>query len=153
MVAKLRRTQDNLFVLGTSAIVFGLWNLIKFAIYYFFAFNEIKESAGDKYYLITAIVVWVIVFFSFLIRCFIGFSARAEGKGKRKNVVYLVFAGMIALVYFCIIAFEVVYFIVRYDHIFTMIITLIIDVTSFVFLVELIVNSIKIRKLRKDVSE
>lgn len=153
MGAKIRRTQDNLFVLGTSVVVFGLWNLIKFAIYYFVASNEIKEASGEKYYLITSIVCWVIFFFSFVLRCFIGFSARAEGKGKRKNVVYLVFAGMIALVYFCVIAFEVAYFIVRHDHIFTMIVTLIIDVTSLVFLVELIVNSIRIRKLRKDVSE
>lgn len=153
MEAKTRQTQDNLFVLGTSVIVFGLWNLIKFAIYYFVASNEIKETVGDKYYLITAIMCWVVFFFSFALRCFIGFSARAEGKGKRKNAVYLVFAGMIALVYFCVIAFEVAYIIIRHEHIFSMIITLIIDATSLVFLVELIVNSIKIRKLRKDVSQ
>lgn len=151
--AKIRRTQDNLFVLGTSVIVFGLWNLIKFVIYFFAAFNDIKGTVGEEYFLITVIMSWAIFVFSFVLRCFIGFSARAEGKGKRKNVVYLVFAGMIALVYFCVIAVEGAYLILRHNHIFSMIITLIIDITSFVFLVELIVNSIKIRKLRKGVSE
>lgn len=153
MGAKIRRTQDNLFVLGTSVIVFGLWNVIKFMIYFFVSSDDLKKSAGDKYYLITAIILWSIIFIGFLFRCFIGFSARAEGKGKRKSVLYLVLAGITAFVYCTVIAIEIVYLIAHYDHIFTMIVTLIIDVTSFVFLVELIVNSIKVRKLRKDVSE
>ena len=85
-----------------------------------------------------------------MLRCFIGLSARAEGKGKRKSVLYLVFTGIIMLVYSFLIIFEAVYFMVQLKHIFTMIVTLIIDVTSLVFLIELMINSIRIRKLRKD---
>ena len=153
MGAKIRRTQDNLYVLGTSVIVFGMWNLLKFAIYFFVSPSEIKKETGDENYFIAVIVLWSMFFVSFLLRCFIGFSARAEGKGKRKSVFYLVLAGIIALVYCTLIAFEAAYFIAEHNHIFTSVVTLIIDVTSLVFLIELMVNSIKIRKLRKDVSE
>lgn len=153
MGAKIRRTQDNLYVLGTSVIVFGMWNLLKFAIYFFVSPGEIKKETGDENYFIAVIVLWSMFFVSFLLRCFIGFSARAEGKGKRKSVFYLVLAGIIALVYCTLIAFEAAYFIAEHNHIFTSVVTLIIDVTSLVFLIELMVNSIKIRKLRKDVSE
>lgn len=153
MGAKIRRTQDNLYVLGTSVIVFGMWNLLKFAIYFFVSPGEIKKETGDENYFIAVIVLWSMFFVSFLLRCFIGFSARAEGKGKRKSVLYLVLAGIIALVYCTLIAFEAAYFIAEHNHIFTSVVTLIIDVTSLVFLIELMVNSIKIRKLRKDVSE
>ena len=93
------------------------------------------------------------IFISFLIRCYVGFSARSEGKGKHKSVLYLVFAGLITFVYFFVIVCECVYFVVGNERIVTVIVTLIIDVTSLVFLVELMVNSIKIRKLRKDGSK
>ena len=145
METKVRRTQDNLFIMGTSVIVFGLWDLIKFTVYFFVNSDEIKQASGEKYFMLSVIVVWTIFFVSFLLRCFIGFSARAEGKGKRKSILYLICAGMIALVYFSIIVFEVSYFITDQENIITAIVTLIIDITSLVFLVELIVNSIKIR--------
>lgn len=150
MEAKIRRTEDNLFVLGTSVIAFGLWNLIKFTVYFFFNSDDLKQAVDEKYFMFSVIVVWVIFFISFLLRCFIGLSARAEGKGKRKSVLYLVFTGIIMLVYSFLIIFEAVYFMVQFEHIFTMIVTLIIDVTSLVFLIELMINSIRIRKLRKD---
>lgn len=153
MGAKIRRTQDNLYVLGTSVIVFGMWNLLKFTIYFFVSSDEFKKETGDEKFFIAVILLWSMLFISFLLRCFIGFSARAEGKGKRKSVFYLVLAGIIALVYCALIAFETAYFIAEHNNIFTSIVTLIIDVTSLVFLIELMVNSIRIRKLRKDVSE
>lgn len=153
MGAKIRRTQDNLYVLGTSVIVFGMWNLLKFTIYFFVSSDEFKKETGDEKFFIAVILLWSMLFISFLLRCFIGFSARAEGKGKRKSVFYLVLAGIIALVYCTVIPFEVAYFIAEHNHIFTSVVTLIIDVTSLVFLIELMVNSIRIRKLRKDVSE
>ena len=153
MGAKIRRTQDNLYVLGTSVIVFGMWNLLKFTIYFFVSSDEFKKETGDEKFFIAVILLWSMLFISFLLRCVIGFSARAEGKGKRKSVFYLVLAGIIALVYCTLIAFETAYFIAEHNQIFTSIVTLIIDVTSLVFLIELMVNSIRIRKLRKDVSE
>ena len=153
MEAKIRRTQDNLFVLGTSVIAFGLWNLIKFAVYFFVNSDDIKQAAGEKYFILSVILIWTIFFVSFLLRCFIGFSARSEGKGKRKSIFYLICTGIIMLVYFLIIVFEIFYFIVEFQHLLTMIVTLIIDITSLVFLIELMINSIRIRKLRKDVSK
>ncbi|MCR5653137.1 MAG: hypothetical protein K6F88_04980 [Ruminococcus sp.] len=153
MEAKIRRTQDNLFVLGTSVIAFGLWNLIKFTVYFFFNSDDIKQAVDEKYFIFSIIVTWVMFFISFLLRCFIGISARAEGKGKRKSVLYLVFTGIIMSVYFLIIVFETFFFIFQLEHIFTMVVTLIIDITSFMFLLELMINSIRIRHLRREVSK
>ena len=153
MEAKIRRTQDNLFVLGTSVIAFGLWNLIKFTVYFFFNSDDIKQAVDEKYFMFSIIVTWVMIFISFLLRCFIGISARAEGKGKRKSVLYLVFTGIIMSVYFLIIVFETFFFIFQLEHIFTMVVTLIIDITSFMFLLELMINSIRIRHLRREVSK
>ena len=151
--AKNRRTEDNLFVLGTSVMAFGLWNLIKFTVYFFVNAEDIKQVAGEKYFMFAVIITWTIFFISFLLRCFIGFSARAEGKGKRKNVFYLVLTGIIIFVNLTLIIFETVYFSTQLEYIFTMIVTLIIDITSFMLLLELMINSIRVRKLRKDGSK
>lgn len=153
MEAKIRRTQDNLFVLGTGVIAFGLWNLLKFAIYFFAAYGEIKQAVGNEHVVLYIIVLWGLFLCSLSLWCFVGISARAEGKGKRKRIIYLVFAGIITLAYFCAIVLEIIYLIVYRQRIFLMVVSLVIDITSFVFLVEMIVNSIKIRKLRKVVSE
>lgn len=112
-----------------------------------------KQLVGEENFITFILVLYSIFLGGFLLRCFVGFSARAEGKGKRKSVVYLVFAGLITLVFLFIIIVEIYYLAVYRRSIFSMTVSLIIDITSLVFLVELIVNSIKIRKLRKVVSE
>ena len=85
----------------------------------------------------------------FLMRCFIGFSARTEGKGKNKGVFYLVITVLLILIYAFNIVVEIIGYITFPPALLTMVVTLLIDVTSAAMLVELFVSSVKLRKLRR----
>ena len=79
----------------------------------------------------------------------IGMSARAEGRGKRKSALYLFMVGWIIFVSTIAILLEL-YSLSKLKDWFEIIVTLIIDLTRYVFLIELMVYSISLRKLRKE---
>ena len=148
MKALQNKTEVNLISIGNGVIFFGLWTFLKIILSYFLIDSTTTENIqGASYVLLTVIVCVFAVFFA-LIHCYIGLSARSEGNGKNKSPVYLIVAGILVLLTAATIIFEVVAVINSYFS-FSMIISIIIDGTSEVFLIELMFNSIKIRKIRK----
>lgn len=144
----IRKTEINLSTVGNGVILFGIWTLVKFLLTAVFTAENSDEKAA-----LFSLSAWILTIAEFALRCYIGFSARAEGKGKQKRVVYLVFTAFLIFIYLPIIILEIFMLFILPDYIFNLIITLIIDVTSVTFLFELMINSIRLRKLRKLQSE
>ena len=143
MGAKTRRLENNLVTLGTGVIAFGLWAFIKLILTVILLGSAYYEDAGEEDQLAAVISTWVIA---------MGMSARAEGKGKHVKPVYLFFAGMICVYSLAIILLEAFYLITDFidiDDPLILVITIFIDVTRMVFLIQLIYSSVALRKIRK----
>ena len=98
---RLRKSQNTLIVVGAGIMMFGLWTVVK-SLGMVFLDPEILMAdartiaAGSgglvtERLLFTAmlVVVAVYLFFGLTARCIIGFSAIAEGRGRRRGKVYL----------------------------------------------------------------
>lgn len=149
MNAKARKAEVNLKSLGTGVILFGAWTFIKFAVsYLIYGFGN-NDLLDDNTTVIFNVIVWSVIAVAFLIRLYIGRSAHSESEGKRKHIFYLILTG--SLVFIDILAIIAEFYLMFTEDygILSMLITILIDVTSVVIMIELMVNAITIRKLRK----
>ena len=151
MDVKIRRLESNLSTIGTGIISFGFWGFLKFILSYLFLGAQSVGIDGDEYITVVAIFVWAVAILIPLVYLWIGMSARAEGRGKRKSALYLFMVGWIIFVSTIAILMEL-YSLSKLKDWFEIIVTLIIDLTRYVFLIELMVYSISLRKLRKEQS-
>lgn len=151
MDVKIRRLESNLTTIGTGIIAFGFWGFLKFILSYLFLGAQSVGIDGDEYITVVAIFVWAVAILIPLVYLWIGMSARAEGRGKRKSALYLFMVGWIIFVSTIAILLEL-YSLSKLKDWFEIIVTLIIDLTRYVFLIELMVYSISLRKLRKEQS-
>ena len=147
----IRRLENNLATLGGGIIAFGFWAFVKFALSFMpgtSAWDYVEEALRTA----VTIITWMIAALIALIYLWVGLSARAEAAGKRKSVLYLIAIGFIIIFSTAILVLEVSSVFTEFEHLFRLIIALIIDVTRLVFLVELLASSIKLRVLRKQLS-
>ena len=149
MDVKIRRLESNLSTIGTGIIAFGFWGFLKFILSYLFLGAQSVGIDGDEYKTVIAVFVWAVAILIPLVYLWIGMSARAEGRGKRKSALYLFMVGWIIFVSTIAILLEL-YSLSKLKDWFEIIVTLIIDLTRYVFLIELMVYSISLRKLRKE---
>lgn len=156
MGVKTRRLENNLVTLGTGVIAFGLWAFIKLILTVILLGSAYYEDAGEEDQLAVVISTWVIAALTVLMYVWLGMSARAEGKGKHVKPVYLFFAGMICAYGFAMILLEAYYLITDFidiDDPLILVITIFIDVTRMIFLIQLIYSSVALRKIRKQAKE
>ncbi len=106
MGAKTRRLENNLVTLGTGIIAFGLWAFIKLLLTVMFLGSAYFADSPEEQRLAVVIATWVVAVLTLLMYVWIGLSARAEGKGKRKKPVYLFVVGMISVYGFVMILIE-----------------------------------------------
>ena len=151
MDVKIRKLESNLTTIGTGVIAFGFWGFLKFILSYLFLGAQSVGIDGDEYITVIAVFVWAVAILIPLVYLWIGMSARAEGRGKRKSALYLFMVGWIIFVSTIAILMEL-YSLSKLKDWFEIIVTLIIDLTRYVFLIELMVYSISLRKLRKEQS-
>lgn len=151
MDVKIRKLESNLTTIGTGIIAFGFWGFLKFILSYLFLGAQSVGIDGDEYITVIAVFVWAVAILIPLVYLWIGMSARAEGRGKRKSALYLFMVGWIIFVSTIAILLEL-YSLSKLKDWFEIIVTLIIDLTRYVFLIELMVYSITLRKLRKEQS-
>ena len=152
MGAKTRRLENNLVTLGSGIIAFGLWAFIKLILTVIFLGNVYFQDFGEEDRLSVVIATWVFAVLTLLMYVWLGMSARAEGKGKRKKSIYLFFVGIISVYSLAMILFEVFYLIIEFNEIedpLTLFVSIIIDATRMIFLIELIYFSVSLRKIRK----
>ena len=93
---EIRRLQDNLTIVGSGIILFGVWTAVKVIGSVFMLKNEtitalkempnLTEDIPDDIIFYVLIVMSVIFFLiDILLRSYIGLSAIREGRGSRKR--------------------------------------------------------------------
>ena len=150
MDAKIRKIEINLITLGTCVIIFGVWTLVKLIISYLFINTEGFTDLTSEQALISYIIIWAFVAVSFLLNCYVGLSARALGKGKKRNSFFLVVAGTIVFFRTIIVAAEIAMAIFSDTGFISLITSAFIDSTTIVILIELMVNSIRLKNIGKE---
>lgn len=148
MSAIKNKIEINLITTGTGLMFFGLWTFIKFFLTTVFLGIEYDDNTSDEVKLIATIITIIAVAIVSALFCYVGLSARAEGKGKKKSVVYLIVNGFILFFHILIIILEAAALLFG-ENILTIIITMIIDATAAVLMSEVMINSIKLRKIRR----
>ena len=148
MSAIKNKIEINLITTGTGLMFFGLWTFIKFFLTTVFLGVEYDDNTSDEVKLIATIIAIIAVAIVSALFCYVGLSARAEGKGKKKSVVYLIVNGFILFFHILIIILETVSLLFGVN-IFTIVVTIIIDATAAVLMLEVMINSIKLRKIRR----
>lgn len=161
---QIRKYENALIISGMGVIAFGLWSIVKTAAYFVFdpanvqkavqAFN-IEESA-DYTSAIGPIVLVGIFFalvFDLMLRVYVGRSAirQARGRGNR------IFSVIVAIILALLLINEMVYRIwmmLMGESISTsldgILVSWIIDMTSFLAMVEVIYSSIRLQRLRRE---
>ena len=166
----LRKSEKNLVTVGFGIMIFGVWNVIKTFSVLFLNQNAIvnlikgyTEEDLNKYVsdstIFTFIFIWFILFMSVgvIARLYIGCSAIFVGRYKRKKSLYI----PITIIYIICSLGEFYY---DFNDIFfnpdsistnletrdSPIVTLIIEITSMVMMVELVVLSRRIRRIRRE---
>jgi len=152
MDIKMRKAEINLKSLGTGVMLFGAWTFIKLALscLIYGIGDQLDESLDQAVVIIVNVIVWGFIVLLFLMHLYIGQSARRESEGRRKRAFYLFLTGAVVMINAAAIATEVFMIVTQHEEILTMLITVLIDVTSVAILIELIVNALALRKLRRE---
>ena len=148
MDVKIRKTEINLITIGTGVIVLAAWTLVKFLITYFFIGLNLGDDSSSNN-IVTYVLIWSFSIISFLLNGYVGFSARALGNGKNKHSFFIFVAGLIVFFRIVVVIIELIAAFISLGDFIDLIISAFIDITTIVFLVELIVNSIRLKKMRK----
>ena len=161
---QIRKDQNTLIVVGTGTIIFGLWTMAKMLGMVFILRKETIAALKENYEGVAEIpdnfVFWGILVMTFIImavilavRTYVGMSAISEGRGKRKGILYLLFAMIMvaASIYYLVAGISTVDAPEQMGA-FTRdqsISALIIEATSMVMTIEMIVSALRIRKLTR----
>lgn len=149
---KLRRYQNLLTVSGLGVIVFGLWSVIKTLLVLFMqedTLDDIPDSTVIR--VIFFAILGVVLLVDLLLRLFVGLSARAEGFGKKKSVVYIIFAFLLAIV--SLVSVVMIFFDMDETSIDELIVSVIVEGTSLIVVIELLVAAFNVKKLKKELGE
>ena len=172
---KLRKYENILAISGVAVIAFGVWTIIKSAFYLLLQpfdieifippeqLAEMEAEMGPNVDILTSGVIvgaiFFILFLDLLLRFYIGRSAYADGRArKRKRVIYVIVAIIMAVAFANGIWVTVSNLFfgepteqsegVEYMRgVFT---SVLLDMTSLLALIELIVSAIQVRRLRKE---
>ena len=153
---KMRRYQNLLTISGLGVIAFAVWSVMKTIM--LFAMRkelliDVLAASDDMTFKVTLISILVLILLvDFLVRLYVGLSARAEGFGKKKGYVYIIFAILLALT--SLGAVVMTFFnISPGSSVAELVVSVIVEATSIVVVIELLVASFNVKKLRKELTE
>lgn len=160
MEREIRRCQDHLISIGTGVSLFGIWTVIRIVMSIIverrFIMSEIQKSTEEDPVLVMTVLCLIAVLLSILIlsiHLYIGLSARREGLDEKKRTGYLIVNGLFIIIYCIAITAELICFRKAFYSIADGIITIFIDITMLVTLVELMFNAVRVRKLSGQLTE
>lgn len=149
---KMRRYQNLLTVSGLGVIIFGLWSVLKTILLLFMRDEVLGVLSNDPHTLAATLAgIGAILLIDIVIRLFVGLSARAEGFGKKKGYAYIVFAVLMAIA--STTSLVMVFFDANYKSITEMVVAVIVEVTSLIVTIELLVAAFTVKKLKKELGE
>ena len=149
---KMRRYQNLLTVSGLGVIIFGLWTVLKTILLLFLQEDMLDDLPDGLFYRVLFLtLVGGGLLIDFLIRLFVGLSARAEGFGKKKGYGYIVVAILIAIA--SLASLVLIFFDTGDRSILELIVSFIVEATSMIATVELLVAAFTVKKLKKELGE
>lgn len=171
---RIRKSGSTLVIVGTGIMIFGVWAALKsFSLLLLRERQTIQELRGyapedapyinDKVLLTATIVgVTVYVLIELAVRAFVGFSAIAEGRGKKSGSMYIVFTFILILLTLSSVITEVYVLIigaaggfkealngVEHTTELDVLTSLVIDLTSMVLMVQMVVSAFRLKKYKK----
>ena len=159
MEREIRRYRDHLVSIGTGVSLFGLWSVIKAILTIIMDpsdYTEIPENTVlDPFVQLVIIICAVVIVLGIILalHLYIGLSARAEGLGKKKKMLYLVFTGLVIGIYMVSIISEIAMFSEIFTDYMSGAVTIFIDITTLVTLIELERAAYKVRTLSRQLVE
>jgi NADH:ubiquinone oxidoreductase subunit 6 (subunit J) len=157
MKMRLRRNQNYLVMIGTGVIILGFWSVIKTVMFLILepqditGFSSTVQVSGMPIHTSYLILV-VLLGIELAVRLFVGLSARSEGFGSRQRPVYVVFAILLSLFHLAAIVASIGSGFRFYDNPMDAAVSLLMDLTSLVTLVELVNSVFKVRWLSRELS-
>ena len=153
MDARIRKLEINQMTLGAGVALFALWTFVRMALQLFVFNDELIKGFTEQEKIVVYLMVGGLSALILLNQLFVGLSARGEGKGKRKRIIYLIFDGIQICISVVFTVLEVYMLFTPGDEgILSMVASIVIEITLGVCLVEVMVNSIQLRKIRKSLS-
>lgn len=164
---EIRKSQNTLIVVGTGTILFGVWTMVKMVGLLFLLRDEtiadFRSGFSDLDGISDAGLFWGTVALTFIIsamalaaRAYIGMSAISEGRGKRRSIVYLLITGIMIVLGIWSLGTDLANMGSR-EQLGALtasqsLTASIIEATSLIMMTEMVISSLKIRKLtrRKD---
>ena len=149
---KMRRYRNLLTVSGLGVIIFGLWSVLKTILLLFMKEGILSEIPDDTFVRVMFfLILGGILLVDVLIRLYVGLSARAEGFGKKKGYGYVVIAILMALA--SLTSLVLIFFDSNEQSIWELIVSVIVEATSLVVTIELLVAAFTVKKLKKELGE
>ncbi|SCW31194.1 hypothetical protein SAMN02910456_00471 [Ruminococcaceae bacterium YRB3002] len=166
-MVKVRQCKNTLIILGQGITLFTIWSVIKVLGTLFlersYYLELIREESGpdssafiDNIAFVILVIATVIVLLIMVsVRLYVARSAIEEGNGRRRNILYILLA-------FCIIISNILsltkmiteYVLFLTDHISDTeysFISILIEITSMIMVVELIISAIRLRKHQRSI--
>lgn len=155
---KLRRFENLLVLSGSGVIIFGLWSCVKAVLGMIFKTDDIVEAfGGDVFVRFLVIFIYIVIGIFLLIdlglRVFIGLSARREGLGKKKSFVYVIFAILLTIASSYSTVDTIISEFQSTETLLEMLVTVFVEITSLIVMIEMIVSAFVVKKLRKELKE
>ena len=149
---KMRRYQNLLTVSGLGVIIFGLWSVLKTILLLFMKEGILSEIPDDTFVRVMFfLILGGILLVDVLIRLYVGLSARAEGFGKKKGYGYVIIAILMALA--SLTSLVLIFFDTNEQSLWELIVSVIVEATSLVVTIELLVAAFTVKKLKKELGE
>ena len=157
MEKHIRRNQNYLIIIGTGTILFGIWSVIKTVMYLVMRRNQfadltqqLPEEHPRLAAFLVAYAVLLVLTIDLLLRLYVGLSAQREGRGEKGNKRYVLLAGYLCISHLFSLRVEVLNLMQNPDDIATVIVSILMDATSFITLLELVHSVYRVRKLIRD---
>ena len=154
----LRKNQNTLVIVGEGVIAFGIWNVMKILLSIAFVEDTrqslLYDAATGEAEPLALVVVGVVIMLGLILalRLFVGLSAISEGRGRRRRYGYLVFTALMILVDGA--ALISTFFVSDpFDTMLDGVITVVVELTSIVTLVELFASGIRVKALTRQLGK
>lgn len=161
---EIRRSQNTLIVVGSGTVLFSIWTAAKIWSLLFLLRKEIvaallvktgpiENISDDTVFWVITVLITILVLIALAVRLYVGLSAIAEGRGKKRSLLYIIIA--IVIIAGNILNIFARFFATEAPAAIEALLgsqstsTFIIDATSIIMLTQMVVSALKIRKYKK----
>lgn len=156
---KLRKTENGLITGGLVVILFGVWNVIRIFLFCFMD-NVQKRTIMKSTELLTEfpwlmyIVLGILALFDLLLRWYVGRRAILEGRYGKEKKFYLVWLIFMIVIGYLLESSNLKQAVgVRGNDWEDAVIAAIVDGTSLLIMIQVLLSSLEVKRLRRKIKE